>query len=224
MDLGSIVSETYGAYSAFQQAHPFLGSLATSQVMFPLADILSRRKIDGKSLWYTARLAPLYGAAIYGLIETGEIVGDAIRGSVDDWVVPVAQSVLGPNLWGNLFNAAFFYNTAVGKDSGYSMRALYDSYGGIARGDDGRFKNVLKNWKNKISWNGYCNSMIATFTVWEGIQWYNYGYMQDEFRTPVSLTCGLFWTVILSSWSRGKKSATDVGVAETAPVAVPDDA
>ncbi|KYK26399.1 hypothetical protein AYK26_07565 [Euryarchaeota archaeon SM23-78] len=197
----SLVAQVWDAYQTFQQTNPLLGSMLTAEATYTLGDIVSQiitdKKVDWKKIRYTAKLAPVYGAAIYGLMESGDLVGELVSEH------PLAKAALGPNLLGNVFNAFFFVNNTVGERKEYKIRELLKNYASIFSTDNkkGFFKNFKEKYIKNIPGKEYLNSVIGSVTVWNGIQYANYAYVADEMRAPVALACNLIWVCALSLWS-----------------------
>ena len=139
----SLCVEVLELYQGFMQSQPLLGSMATASVTITTGDIASQllidKKVNWKKVWYTARLAPMYGAGIHALIESGDLVGKYISEN------PLVKSVLGPNLWGNLFNTFFFVNNTVGEKNDYSIKKLVNHYASMFSKENA--KNVFKTIK-----------------------------------------------------------------------------
>ncbi|MBU1198398.1 MAG: Mpv17/PMP22 family protein [Nanoarchaeota archaeon] len=197
----SLVAQVWDAYQTFQQSNPLLGSMLTAEATFTLGDIVSQlivdKKVDWKKVSYTAKLAPIYGAGVYGLMESGDLVGKLISEH------PLVKAALGPNLFGNVLNSYFFANNTIGERNGYKIRELVNNYASIFSQKDNKtfFQNFKEKYIKNIPGKEFLKSVIVTLTVWNGIQYLNYSYVSDEMRTPVALACGVAWLSVLSLWS-----------------------
>ncbi len=210
MDLHQLVNSAFEAYRDLQQTHPLLGAILTAGIVYPIGDITSQlltdKKIDWIKVRFTATLSPLYGAGIYGLMETGNLVGDHISEE------PLAKAALGPNFLGNLYNTFFFVNNTVGERTRYRLKDLVNNYSAIFR--DRRLGTIWKNFKERyvknIPGKEYLNSVIGTLTAWNVFQYCNYAYISDEMQTPAALGAGFVWTSFLSLWSlRGRRKIVE---------------
>lgn len=210
MDLGTIVDTAFKAYSSLQMAHPIIGSVLTAEGTFIAGDITSQviagEKVDYSKIKYTAALAPIYGLGLYGLMESGELVGEYISGD------PLAKAALGPNLLGNLYNTFFFVNNTVGEKKGYSLKKLAGHYWSMLsnRSDKSYLKNLKEKYIGNIPGKEYMYSMAATLTAWNVFQYFNYDCVPEEMRTPTTLAAGLVWTSLLSLWSlKGRRKVVN---------------
>ncbi len=152
-------------------------------------------------------LSPLYGAGVYGLMQSGEAVGHALASTGLDNTLGAAgtaftKGALGPNLLGNLQNAVFFYNNTTGERKGYTLSGLRDGYATLllAARETGP-AGVWSLFKDGIPKDKYRNSVIGSVTAWNAIQFANYAWVPEHLRTPVSLACILPWVTLLSVWS-----------------------
>lgn len=205
----------FDVYQQFQTAHPLIGTMLTAEVTFSVGDIVSQLVIDKKVNWkkvrYSMTLAPVYGAGLYGLMETGDVVGRTVSEH------PFVKSALGPNLWGHLLNTFFFVNNTIGEKTNYSITGLLENYKATfsSQGDNikEKVKSLYSNFKEKYIQNipgrEFRDTTIATLTFWNAFQTANYAYIQDEMRTPAILATSLVWLSILSLWSlRGSRRLT----------------
>jgi hypothetical protein len=217
-ELTEIVSEGWNTFQNFQGNYPLLGSLLVSQVTYPIADVVSQlikdKKVKWKQVGFTAGLAPMYGATVYGLMESGELVGKTIS---DD---PLAKAVLGPNLWGNIANSMFFVNNTVGEKVNYSLKKLAKHYLNLfsnkkinlrrRQKKNSCWQNFKDNYISNIPKKQYLNATIATFTGWNVFQYCNYAYVPENMRTPLVLAAGMAWVSLLSLWSlKGRRNITN---------------
>jgi len=186
-------------YQQLQAAHPFIMSVATAELIFPAADataqLIKDRAVDWRKVRYTAMLTPFYGAGVYGLVQSGELVGQYLS---ED---PFTKGALGPNLWGNVQNAFFFMNNTVGERTGYDVSALAQHYGSLLKGKGTRWENFKENFFGNISKHEYEVSVLGSITAWNGIQWYSYAHVDESMRTPFVLGCAFVWNVLLSGLS-----------------------
>ena len=203
MDIGSLVMQSFEAYRSFQQAHPLLGSMLTSSVIYPLSDIVSQaivdRHIDWKRVRYSAILSAPYGLGTYGLMQTGDLVEHFISDH------PLAKAALGPNLFANAYNLFFFFNNSVGKKSNYSFVALGQAYTQAFKAGKeswGKFKAYLND---NIPKQAYWSSVATVLTAWNAFQWYNFSEIPHELQTPATITASLVWTILISAWSLKNK-------------------
>jgi len=204
-ELSDVVRECWSTYQGFLEGNPFLGSVLTAEFTVPFGDIVSQlirdRKVRWKQVGYSASLAPLYGSAAYGLLESGELVGKAVSEH------PLAKAALGPNLWGNLYTTFFFVNNTVGERVGYSLKKLAQHYRNLFSNDNpekeerSRWQNFKEKYIANIPGREYLNSVIATLTVWNVFQYMNYEHVPESMRTPASLAAGVIWIPLLSFWS-----------------------
>ena len=205
-------------YSAYQNLPGMYQSLITAQVVFPFAEAVSHlvtdKRIDWKKVIYSAKLAPLYGACIEGLVASGEFVGEYISSN------PLAQGALGPNLWGNLTNAFLFINNTVGERTKYRVKELLKNYIGIFRYDRSEKKGLRGFWENfkektisNISLREYIYATIGTVTVWNVIQAVNYAIIPENMRNPF-MQANLLWWVPTLTWLtlRGRRKIVDTGI------------
>ncbi len=204
MTLTTIINDLFTQYREFNAFYPILGSIATAQVIFPMADALSQlitdKHVDGKKVRYTAFLSPLYGLMSYGVMRTGNLVGEHINSH------PLAMAALGPNIWGNVQNMFFFVNNTVGEKSNYSISRLWDHYVHLHQGESSPWQNLKENFFCNIPKKEYYNATLTTLTAWNAIQYMNYAYVPEEMQTPAALCAALIWTPILSWWSlRGRR-------------------
>jgi len=194
-----MLEQLIDGYRQLQGAHPLIGSVMTAQVIFPLADataqLIKDRRVDWRKIRYTAALAPFYGAGVYGLVQSGELVGQYISDE------PFTKGALGPNLWGNVQNLFFFYNNTVGERTGYDLGALVQRYRGLFKGGGTRWENLKTNFFGNIPKQEYEVSVLGSITAWNGIQWYSYAHVDESMRTPFVLGCALLWNVLLSGLS-----------------------
>ena len=192
MDLDSLVTATWHGYNAFQQAHPLIGSMITAEGTFVLGDIVVQKMFDGrlnpKKLAYTAKLAPAYGAMIYGLMQTGELPAHFGLDS------PLEKAALGPNLWGHLLNAFFFVNNTVGEKTSYAVQTLGEFYrnsttyqGAPALGKIEAMKNIAKNIVDNIPGREFLITVAFTETAWNAFQTANFAYVPEAYRSPAAL-------------------------------------
>ncbi len=200
------LAQLFETYKGFQRANPHLGTLLTSEIVFLTGDLVSQllkeRKVNLRKLAYTSVLAPIYGACLEGVIETGEIVGRNISENA------LVKAVLGPNLVGNLFNSFFFVNNAVGERNKYSIGALARHYTNLLgsdksknKGFKGIWENFNRNYIQNIPGKEFLLSVIGTLTLWNGFQYWNYEYVDPDMRTITTLGASLIWTTALSIWS-----------------------
>jgi hypothetical protein len=186
--------------------------MVTAMVTFPVGDIIAQyvteKKVNFKRVGYAFANSPIYGAALYGLMQTGEFVGDIIKTNYS-LINSAFKSVLGPNLWGNIFNAYFFVNNAVGSKAGYGINAINEeinNYKSIFTYDKNKysgFSGFVKNFKEKtidrIDWFDYkWYAVMPTITVWNVIQTLNYEYVSGDIRTPLAISLGIIWSPIIT--------------------------
>ena len=83
MDLGTIVEGMWHSYKTLHQNHPLVGAVLDGEVAYIMGDIgsqlLKERRIDWRKVGYTAALAPTYGLAAYGVVQTGDVVGNVCK-------------------------------------------------------------------------------------------------------------------------------------------------
>lgn len=203
-EITDVLQGGWELYNNFQQAHPLIGSMATAECTFLFGDMASQllkdKKVDSKKLKYTAALAPLYGAGIYALIESGELVGKLISEK------PLVKSALGPNLFGNIYNTFFFVNNTVGERTDYDLKKLARHYKNLFSSTENpkkkkRWKNFKENYINNIPKDQFTYSVITTLTAWNAFQSINYAYVPEAMRSPASLAMGFGWLTLLSLWS-----------------------
>lgn len=215
-ELTDIVNEGWKAYQDFQGSNPLLGSMLTAELTFPFGDVASQliknRKVNWRQVRYTAALSPFYGAGLHALIESGELIGKTISEN------SLLKSMLGPNLWGNLYNTFFFVNNTVGEKNNYSLKKLVKNYKDIFSVKDDEkgvsiWENFRNNYINNIPKKEYLNSVIGTLTAWNVFQYMNYEYVQESMRTPTSLVAGVLWISLLSLWSlKGRRKLVYGGI------------
>ena len=203
--------DLYECYKSFQRVHPHLGAMLTAEPVYVIGDFVSQlindKRIDKKKLLYTAMLAPVYGICLEGLIETGEIVGRNLSEN------SLVKAALGPNLAGNLFNTFFFVNNTVGERNNYSVPELAKHYTNLLsseesenKGIQSRWNNFKRNYVNNIPGKEFLLSTIATLSLWNVFQYWNYEYVDPEMRASTTLGAALIWTSILSLLSlRGRR-------------------
>ncbi len=210
MDLGSTVMDAWNFYVSFQQAHPILGSMATACGTFTLGDIISQsimdKKVDFKKVRYTLCLAPIYGLGMYGVLESGDMIEKLIpemykKDYMSDPNLNFTKAALGPNVFGNALSAFFFVNNTVGEKKDYSLKELGKNYTSMLKPGKDFFKNIKEKYLSNIPGQEFAYSILGTLTAWNAIQYANYSYVADEFRTPVTLGCGVVWMSMLSLWS-----------------------
>jgi len=210
-DLVTLLHDAYECYSTFAAAHPHYNAMLTGEVTYMLGDGISQlikdRRLDPKKLVYTAKLAPLLGLGVEALIDSGEWVGRHLSDRAFD------MAALGPNLWGNIFNAWFFTNNTVGEKTGYRWYEPFRHYWESVKAVDplhgpGLFwesvkRSVRDHYVKNIPRFDYEKSVLGTAVAWNVFQTLNYSYVPPMLRTSVSLTASLVWTVLLSLWSLG---------------------
>lgn len=210
MDLATTAKELFDIYQNFQQAHPHIGTMLTSEFILLTADASSQlikdKKLNAKKLKFTAKLAPLYGLCLEGLLETGNMVGEYISNS------SLAKSALGPNLFGNIYNLFFFANNTIGEKTDYSITKLLKTYYAALKDKTTSVKDKFLNivWDN-VPKAPYYFAVGATLTFWNAFQTINYEYVPEELRTPATLALSLFWTLGLTYTSLigGRKIARE---------------
>lgn len=210
MDLGSVVE----SYQYLQANHQIIGSMLTAEVTYVTGDVLSQlildKKVDSKRVAFTAKLAPLYGLGIEALMQSGELVGNYVSNE------PFIKSVLGPNLWGNLYNSFFFVNNSVGHKNDYEVGKLIKNYVDIIpKKGESFIDNLKEKYLDNVPNKEFFYSVIGTLTFWNAFQWYNYAINSEEMRTPAALGVGVVWVGALSLWSlisREKKVVESVSV------------
>ncbi|MBI2581861.1 Mpv17/PMP22 family protein [Candidatus Woesearchaeota archaeon] len=226
MDLDTLVGEAIRYYSAFNQSYPVSASMLTASAIFPTADIASQlittKKVNWQKAGYTACLAPLYGIAAYFSMRSADLVPTE---NMPSSLQPLAKAALGPNLWGNLFNAFFFVNNSVGEKSGYRFRELCNHYYSIISPNSSSENynqsrsSFLERLKEEIidyiPRREYLKATIGTFTFWNAFQYANYSYVPLELQTPSTLAMALGWTVLLSAWSMLGSRKINQGVDST---------
>jgi len=212
MEIMQNLWEFYEGYKNFQRVHPHLATILTAEIVYLTGDLMSQLisdgRVDKRKLGYTAALAPIYGACLEGIIETGEIVGRHISDNA------LAKAALGPNLIGNLFNTFFFVNNTIGERKKYSVPALVRHYANLFSSDEsenrGKWENFKKNYIHNIPGKEYLFSFIATISLWNGFQTYNYVCVDPEMRTSTTLGATLIWTTVLSLWSlKGRRKVIE---------------
>ena len=199
MDLANFAREAYDGYRNFQANHSHLGSMLTSEIVWTTGDAVSQlitdKKIDRKKLRYTAALAPLYGLCLEGLLETGEIVGRHISEN------PLTKAALGPNIFGNFFNAFFFANNTIGEKKNYRLKELAKHYGEVFTPKKGFWKNFKEKYIANIPKKEFAFATLVTLTFWNGFQYANYAYVEKDMRVSTVLATAFVWTSLLSLWS-----------------------
>lgn len=200
MDLGTLVE----GYSQFTQAHPHISNIATAELIYVTGDIISQRMGKGPVNWrqvgYTAASAPVYGLCIEGLMETGDIAGKVIH---DD---PLTKSALGPNLWGNLYNAWFFAHRTIGMRNGWSATASARDYWTriketLRPSETPRRSRIKEQVMDLVPMREYLISAFTTVTAWNAVQYINYDKVPEHMQTPFVLGAALVWTAVLSTLS-----------------------
>lgn len=189
-----MLKEIYDLYLSAAKTAPLLTNMATAVATFSIGDAVSQYIVDKKVNWkkvgFSATLAPLYGAMLYGLIELGNAIGPYVNENA------FAKAALGPNLVGNGANAILFYNNTVGEKNEYSIKALVNSYLDLSKA-----KHKLKFFVSNIPWKGFRNSVIGTLTFWNLYHWFSYTYIPKDMQTPAVLGTSLIWLTALSLWS-----------------------
>ncbi len=198
----TVINDVWEMYSGLQQAQPYIGSVITAVGTFSLSDVVSQlmkdKKVNWKKVGYTAALSPVYGSAIYGLIESGKMVGDYL---IDH---PLAKAALGPNLWGHALNAYLFVNNTVAEEEPkYSLKANLKHYASMFS------KESLKNFGNtfkekiidKIPKKEYMRAFWGSMVGWNLFHWFNYSQVPDEMQTPLTLGVSVLWTTAITAWS-----------------------
>ena len=214
MSLDTLVLEAFAHYTTFNQSYPITASMLTASAIFPSADITSQlittKKVNWNKVGYTASLAPLYGIAAYFSVRSADLVPTE---NMSPSLQPLAKAALGPNLWGNLFNAYFFVNNTVGERSGYRFRELCNHYYFIISGtslnntEDKKeylphfFERVKEKIIDYIPRQEYLKATLGTVTFWNAFQYANYSYVPLEMQTPSTLAMAFGWTILLSAWS-----------------------
>lgn len=157
------------------------------------SQLIKDKKLNPKKLAFTAKLAPLYGLCLEGLLETGNMVGKYISDN------SIAKSALGPNLFGNIYNLFFFSNNTIGEKTNYSMKELIKTYYATIKDTTISAKEKFLNtiWNN-VPKAPYYFAVGATLTFWNAFQAVNYEYVSDELRAPATLGLSLFWTLGLT--------------------------
>ena len=154
-------------YQQLQAAHPFIISVATAELIFPAADataqLIKDRAVDWRKVRYTAMLTPFYGAGVYGLVQSGELVGQYLS---ED---PFTKGALGPNLWGNVQNAFFFMNNTVGERTGYDVSALAHHYRSLLKLTGKRWENLEETFFGNISTHEDDFSVVGSITACTGL-------------------------------------------------------
>ncbi|MGV8151197.1 MAG: Mpv17/PMP22 family protein [Candidatus Woesearchaeota archaeon] len=197
MELTTTVKELFDIYQNFQQAHPHIGTMLTSEVILLTADagsqLISDKKLNKKKLAFTAQLAPIYGLSLEGLMETGNLVGEYIYNH------SIAKSALGPNLFGNIYNIFFFANNTIGEKNNYSIKELLKTYYNTIKDKTTSVKEKFVNtlWNN-VPKKAYTAAVVLTLTFWNVFQTLNYEYIPEELRSPATLGVSLFWTLGLT--------------------------
>jgi|FLOH01.1.fsa_nt_gi hypothetical protein len=197
----------FETYKELQTAHPIIGNMLIAEVTYPIASIVSQlietRKVDFDRVKYYAKIGPVYGLMLYGLMKTGDAVGATVSEN------PFLKSALGPNLWGNFFNIQFFVNDNYGEHNEFSVKKLLKFYKEtfIAKGDNLKEKvenlyyNLKENYYTKAPKKSLKYATFFTFTLWNAFQTWNYEYVADEMRTPIILATGIVWAGIMSTWA-----------------------
>lgn len=205
----TIINDVWELYQSAQQAHPFIGSVLVAVGTFSLSDIVSQLIVDKKVNWkkvgYTTALSPIYGAGIYGLIESGHLVGEYISDHA------LVKAALGPNFWGHALNAYFFVNNTIGEKGNYSIKKNVKHYADMFSKES--LKNFGQTFKNKFINNipkkEYINAVIGSLTFWNAFHYINYTYVQDEMQTPITLGFSVVWTTLITAWSlKGARKLT----------------
>ncbi len=212
MDIGGMVNDLYVSY---QNLPGIYQSLITAEVVFPIAEAISHlvvdRKVDWKKVVYSAKLAPVYGVCIEGLVTSGELVGEYISEN------PLVQGALGPNFWGNLVNAFFFINNSIGEKKDYKVKELIRNYIDIFRYDRNQKKGLRGFWKNfkektvsNIPFKEYLKATIGTVTVWNALQYVNYNTIPEDMRVAF-MQANLLWWVPTLTWLslKGRRKVAD---------------
>jgi hypothetical protein len=200
MTLAATVKDLFDAYQNFQQVHPHIGTMLSSEFIFLASDASSQlikdKKLNPKKLKFTAAMVPLYSLCIEGLLETGELVGKYISDKA------IVKAALGPNFYGNFYNMFFFANNTIGEKTNYSIKNTLKFYYNTIKDKtlsvNGKFKEAI--WNN-IPKNPYYFSVGATLTFWNVFQAANYEYISEELRAPATLVINLFWTLGLTYMS-----------------------
>lgn len=215
MDLDSLLQ----AYDTCQRAQPLLTSVVQGTIVFTAAEAIAQgitdHRIDKRKLQYTAALSPLYGAGVYGLIQSGEAVGALLSstGAAETLgFVGTAflKGALGPNLFGNVQNAAFFYNNTAGTRSNYTFSGFRDAYESllISARETG-LSGAWSLFKAGIPKEEYRKSVIGSVTAWNAIQLANYAWVPEGRRSLVGVLFVIPWMIGLSLWSlKGRENST----------------
>lgn len=252
MELADAVQGAWQAYEGLQQSSPLLGAMLTSQVVFPIGDVISQlitdREVRWKQVGYTTTTASLNGAALHGLMQSGELVGQYIADH------PLAKAALGPNLTGNAFNLAFLIHNSIGEKHDYDLRAVGRHYRTLFRKEESlassvdetpgeqtiqqeeprkglwqraqeACSNFKENYFDYLPGRQYKNTVITTLTWWNAFQWANYALVPEAWRTQAVLSVTIPWVTILSLWSLvGRREVVSGMEAPVAPLttATPD--
>ncbi|MFA6072817.1 MAG: hypothetical protein WC758_01780 [Candidatus Woesearchaeota archaeon] len=196
MDLVTTTKDLFESYQTFQQIHPHIGTMLTSEFIFLTSDASSQlikdKKLNFRKLKFTAALAPIYGLCLEGLLETGNLVETYISNN------PLIKSALGPNLFGNIYNLFFFANNTIGEKHNYSLTDLTKTYYTAIKDTTTakeKFTNLI--WNN-VPKNPYYISVAGTLTFWNAFQTLSYEYLPKELHAPAILGVSLFWTLGLT--------------------------
>lgn len=198
-----MINDLVDMYVSAAQSAPLLTNMATAFATFTIGDALSQyivdKKVNVKKLGYSATLAPLYGAMLYGLVESGEMIGPLVNDN------SMAKAALGPNLIGNGANAVLFYNNTIGQKTNYSIKGLADDYVDFVRA-----KDKWARLKENIPAKEFTKSVVSTLTFWNAFHFVNYEYVSEAMRTPLTLATSLVWLTVLSLWSlKGSRNLID---------------
>lgn len=181
MELAEALQGAWQAYEHLQETRPLLGAMLTSQVVFPIGDVVSQLITDRSVRWrqvgYTAATSSLNGAALHGLMQSGELVGHYISEH------PLAKAALGPNLTGNAFNFAFLIHNSIGEKHDYSLTKVANHYLTLGRSLEERVENqerdqpqgpwqrvkgtaanLKENYLDYLPGHQYKNTVITTLT------------------------------------------------------------
>lgn len=218
MDIGTVVDGIWQSYETLQRNHSLIGAVLDGEVAYVIGDIgsqlLKERRIDWRKVRYTAALAPTYGLAVHGVVETGDIVGKIVSEH------PLVKAALGPNLFGNLISTYFFVNNQVGERQNYNIRNLVRHYAGIFQNKSETeeksspfflarwWDNFKEDYLKLIPPKEYAYSVVGTLTAWNGVQYFNFAHVPEHLRTSVTLGCCIIWTIALSLWSLTARNKT----------------
>lgn len=217
-ELVDLVQEAWQAYDGLQHSHPFWSSIATGQVTLPLGDLVSqliiRRRVNWKQAAYNFVSSPFYSACLWGLMQTGEIVGEHISEN------PLAKSALGPNLFGHLFNFGYLIHNTIGEKFKYHFgdvtrhylslfkdrksdgtvhdpRELFDE-DPLLEERKGAWQRLKENAFDYLPRSQFAELAVWTFTAWNVVQTANYSIVPEQMRVPVVLCLSIPWAGFLA--------------------------